>query len=134
MYKLLIKSNNFKRFFTSQTLVEKIVQRYTIREVLSVEVKQGDFVSISPHRVMTHDNTAAVITKFNSIGVPKFNNSEQVVFTIDHDVQNKSELNLKKYKNIEAFAKRHKVDFYPAGTGIGHQIMVEQGYGIFFKF
>ncbi len=29
---------------------------------------------------------------------------------------------------IEAFAKQHGVDFYPAGSGIGHQIMVEKGY------
>src|SRR5205807_8117177 len=29
---------------------------------------------------------------------------------------------------IEAFAKEHGVDFYPAGSGIGHQIMVERGY------
>jgi homoaconitate hydratase len=50
------------------------------------------------------------------------------VFTLDHDVQNKSEANLKKYKNIELFAKEHDVDFYPAGRGIGHQIMVEEGY------
>lgn len=48
--------------------------------------------------------------------------------TLDHDVQNKSETNLKKYQQIEDFAKQHGVDFYPAGRGIGHQIMVEEGY------
>ena len=29
---------------------------------------------------------------------------------------------------MEAFAREHGIDFYPPGTGIGHQIMVEQGY------
>ncbi|KAI9822229.1 MAG: mitochondrial Homoaconitase [Thelocarpon impressellum] len=48
--------------------------------------------------------------------------------TLDHDVQNKSESNLKKYRQIEEFAKKQGVDFYPAGRGIGHQIMVEEGY------
>lgn len=48
--------------------------------------------------------------------------------TLDHDVQNKSEANMRKYKNIEEFAKKQGVDFYPAGRGIGHQIMVEEGY------
>ncbi|KAI9865040.1 MAG: mitochondrial Homoaconitase [Vezdaea acicularis] len=48
--------------------------------------------------------------------------------TLDHDVQNKSQSNLKKYRQIEEFAKKHEVDFYPAGRGIGHQIMVEEGY------
>lgn len=48
--------------------------------------------------------------------------------TLDHDVQNKSEKNLTKYRQIEEFAKKQGVDFYPAGRGIGHQIMVEEGY------
>jgi homoaconitate hydratase len=48
--------------------------------------------------------------------------------TLDHDVQNKSETNLKKYRQIEEFASKQGVDFYPAGRGIGHQIMVEEGY------
>ena len=29
---------------------------------------------------------------------------------------------------IEEFARAHGVDFYPAGRGIGHQILVEEGY------
>ncbi|MGA8301414.1 MAG: aconitase family protein, partial [Terriglobales bacterium] len=29
---------------------------------------------------------------------------------------------------IEAFAREQGVDFYPAGSGIGHQVMVERGY------
>jgi homoaconitate hydratase len=52
----------------------------------------------------------------------------QAVFTLDHDVQNKSPKNLSKYANIEAFARSHGVDFYPAGRGIGHQVLVEEGY------
>lgn len=47
---------------------------------------------------------------------------------MDHDVQNKSEKNLTKYAKIENFAKEHGVDFYPAGRGIGHQVMIEEGY------
>ena len=43
-------------------------------------------------------------------------------------MQNKSDSNLKKYKLIEEFAKKQGVDFYPAGRGIGHRIMIEEGY------
>ncbi len=43
-------------------------------------------------------------------------------------IQNTAEDNLKKYRSIEAFAKEHGIDFHPAGTGIGHQLMVELGY------
>src|SRR5690606_38641833 len=52
----------------------------------------------------------------------------QIVFTLDHNVQDTGEDNLKKYAKIEAFANEHGIDFYPAGRGIGHQIMCEEGY------
>jgi homoaconitate hydratase len=48
-----------------------------------------------------------------SIGASKIYVSRQVVMTLDHDVQNKSESNLKKYQQMEDFAK----NFYPAGRG-----------------
>lgn len=51
-----------------------------------------------------------------------------MVFTLDHDVQNRTSKNLAKYASIEAFARQHDVDFYPAGRGIGHQVLVEEGY------
>ena len=66
--------------------------------------------------------------RFKSIGATKIKNPKQIVFTLDHDVQNKSNENLKKYASIEAFARQHQVDFYPAGRGIGHQVLVEEGY------
>ncbi|MFQ5584657.1 MAG: homoaconitase, partial [Calditrichia bacterium] len=62
------------------------------------------------------------------IGATKMANPRQPVFTLDHNVQDTSEKNLEKYAKIEAFAKEMGVDFYPAGRGIGHQIMCEEGY------
>ncbi len=111
-----------------QNLVEKIAQKYAIGLDAGHIVCTGDFISIKPIHVMTHDNTGAVIKKFKSIGATKMNNPRQPVFTLDHDIQNKSEDNLKKYAGIEAFAKEMGVDFYPAGRGIGHQVMCEEGY------
>lgn len=69
----------------------------------------------------------AYCLKFMSIGASKIHDPRQIVMTLDHDVQNKSEKNLTKYRQIEEFAERQSVDFYPAGRG-GHQIMVEEGY------
>ncbi|KAI1430187.1 hypothetical protein F5Y12DRAFT_722443 [Xylaria sp. FL1777] len=111
-----------------QTLTEKIVQRYSIGLPPGKKVRAGDYVSIAPAQCMTHDNSWPVVTKFTSIGATKIYNNRQIVITLDHDVQNKSESNLKKYRNIENFARQHGVDFYPAGRGIGHQIMIEEGY------
>src|SRR3984893_5782331 len=87
------------------TLVEKIAARHADGLPKGAVVRAGDFISIRPRHVMTHDNTGAVIPKFKQIGATKIADSEQPVFAIDHGI-----------------------DFYPAGTGISHQVMVEQGY------
>jgi len=111
-----------------QNLVEKIAQKSAVGLESGQVVKSGDYIAIAPAHVMTHDNTGAVIPKFNSIGASKIANPRQVVYTLDHNVQDTSEVNLKKYQNIENFAARMGVDFYPAGRGIGHQVMCEEGY------
>lgn len=111
-----------------QNLIEKIVQKYAVGLEEGEVVQSGDFVSIRPAHVMTHDNTGAVIPKFKSIGAKKFASPRQVVHTLDHNIQDKSEKNLTKYKKIKEFSNSMGADFYPAGRGIGHQIMCEEGY------
>ncbi|KAF2754037.1 homoaconitase mitochondrial precursor [Pseudovirgaria hyperparasitica] len=111
-----------------QTLTEKIVQTYAVGLPDGKFVQSGDYVTLQPSKCMTHDNSWPVALKFMSIGASKIQDNKQIVMTLDHDVQNKSEANLKKYRQIEEFAKAQGVDFYPAGRGIGHQIMVEEGY------
>jgi homoaconitate hydratase len=110
-----------------QTAVEKIAQAH-LAEGPDRPLRAGDVVSLRPRHVMTHDNTAAVMKKFVAIGAAKIHDPQQPVFTLDHDIQNTSESNLAKYRDIEAFAGEQGVDFYPAGMGIGHQIMVAHGY------
>ncbi|KAI1818035.1 hypothetical protein GGS20DRAFT_529526 [Poronia punctata] len=111
-----------------QTLTEKIVQSHAqgLRE--GRKVKTGDYVTLRPHKSMTHDNSWPVITKYMEMGAISVSDNRQVVMTLDHDVSNESEQNLRKYRLIEEFAKKHGIDFYPAKHGIGHQIMVEEGY------
>ncbi|HZW38193.1 MAG TPA: homoaconitase [Ignavibacteriaceae bacterium] len=111
-----------------QSLIEKIAQKFATNLSNEHTVHSGDYIYIQPAYVMTHDNTGAVIPKFKSIGASKLYNSRQVVHTLDHNVQDKSEKNLEKYKKIEEFSKQMGADFYPAGRGIGHQIMCEEGY------
>ncbi len=112
----------------SQNLVEKIAQKFGVDLETGHVVRAGDYLSIRPAHVMTHDNTGAVIPKFKSIGAKKIANPRQPIFTLDHNIQDRTPENLAKYGKIETFAKEHGIDFYPAGRGIGHQIMVEEGY------
>ena len=88
-------------------------------------------VQSSPSRYLWRHNyigRSLMVSRFKSIGATRIHNPAQTVFTLDHDVQNRSEKNLAKYASIEAFARQHSVDFYPAGRGIGHQILIEEGY------
>ena len=110
-----------------QTIVEKISQTH-MTEGPSRPLRGGDFLSIRPDHVMTHDNTSAVMKKFKTIGAITIHDHVQPLFTADHDIQNTEESNLAKYRSMEAFAAEREIDFYPPGAGIGHQIMVEQGY------
>ncbi len=111
-----------------QTVVEKIAQTHATAGPKGRPVRAGDFLSIRPKHVMTHDNTSPVMKKFKSIGAKRIVDSRLPVFCLDHDIQNLAEDNLAKYRAIEAFAREHGVAFHPAGSGIGHQILVEQLY------
>ncbi|RLE18322.1 MAG: homoaconitase [Acidobacteria bacterium] len=111
-----------------QTVTEKIVQAHSVDLTPGHEVRAGDMVTVRPFHVMTHDNTGAVIPKFREIGATRMADPVQPVFTLDHNVQDTSEANLKKYGAIEDFAKKHGVVFHPAGAGIGHQLMIENGF------
>jgi homoaconitate hydratase len=111
-----------------QNLIEKIAQNFALDLDKGHQVRSGDFISIRPAYVMTHDNTGAVMGKFKAIGATSMAIPRQPVYTLDHNVQDTGEANLKKYAAIETFAHEMGVDFYPAGRGIGHQIMCEEGY------
>lgn len=106
--------------------IQKILASYTGKQ--PDEIQSWDFLVLEPDYVMTHDNTGAVIPKFEALGLEEMKHPGRVVFTLDHDVQNESEKNLTKYENIKQFARRYGTNFYPAGRWIGHQIMCEEGY------
>ncbi|MDP4011562.1 MAG: aconitase/3-isopropylmalate dehydratase large subunit family protein [Candidatus Roizmanbacteria bacterium] len=107
---------------------QKIVRKYLAEDSKNTDIVSGQFVTIIPEFVMTHDNTSAVIPKFKEFKTGKVFDNKQIIFTIDHDIQNKSKKNLAKYETIKKFAKKHGIKQYPAGRGIGHQIMCEEGH------
>ena len=114
----------------SLTLVEKIASLHVPNLPEGDVITAGDFVRIAPRHIMTHDNTSAVMGKFKSIGATRMHDSGQPIFAIDHDIQNHTPENLGKYARIKQFANTHGVRFYPAGTGISHQVMIERGHVI----
>jgi len=93
---------------TPQTLTEKIVQRYSLGLADGKVVKSGDYVTLSPFR---DDNSWPVALKFMSIGASKIHDPKQIVMTLDHDVQNKSETNLKKYRQLPCWTRNWASDY-----------------------
>lgn len=105
------------------SIFEKIVSSYCNKPCFT-----GDVAIIKPSYVMSHDNTSAIIKKFKAKSAPKIYNPDQIKFVMDHDIQNKSTINLNKYKLIAEFAREHNIQYFPPETGIGHQVMCEQGF------
>ncbi len=108
-----------------RTVVEKIVAAHRVDRPRRDAVA-GDYVTLRPRRVLTHDNSSAILAKFRALGGTDLFDPTQAIFALDHDIQNRAPENLAKYATIEAFAAEQGVTFYPAGSGIGHQVMVEQ--------
>jgi homoaconitate hydratase len=111
-----------------RTFVEAVVERHACGPPLERPPRAGDVVWLRPERLMTHDNTSAVYKRFRSMGAPRIADPERCVVVLDHDVQNKTPSNLAKYAAIEAFAREQGIEFHAAGTGIGHQVMIERGH------
>ncbi len=61
------------------TLVEKIAGRFAV-DGGATTVRSGDYVTIRPKHIMTHDNTGAVIPKFMSMGASRIADPSQPVF------------------------------------------------------
>ncbi len=111
-----------------QTVIEKITQAHAVGLPAGHVVRANDFVTVRPDHVLTHDNTSAVLGKFKGLGAERVQDPRQPVFALDHEIQNTDPKNLAKYEAIEAFARAQGIVFHPAGYGIGHQVMIEEGF------
>ncbi|MFG0320170.1 MAG: aconitase family protein, partial [Planctomycetota bacterium JB042] len=110
-----------------RTLVEKIVGAHVEDGAGDGVVRCGDAVRLRPSVLLTHDNTAAVLDRFRALGGERVADPDRLFFAIDHDVENDAPESLARFERIRAFAAEQGVRFRPAGEGIGHQLLVEEG-------
>lgn len=100
---------------------------------------------MTPHECMTYGKNASpqaakewlkrrvadtswpVALELMSLGAIKVHDRQKVVMTLDDEVQNESESNLKN-RQIGEFAKKQGVALHPAGRGIGLQTMIGNGH------
>jgi len=86
----------------------------------------GQILNITPHRVLSHDNTAAIRRIFAQISA-RVRTPDRLAITLDHAVPAPSTLHARNHAEIRAFVQeQHIPHFFEAGRGICHQVLSEQ--------
>ncbi len=92
----------------------------------------GQIVVIKPDRLLTHDNTAAIIGKIGgALAEYGVRRPEMHCIVLDHVIPAASEKTATNHQKIRAYVKRHGLpNFYDVGYGVCHQVMVEEGLAL----
>ncbi len=94
-------------------------------------VDPGEIVDVSPDVIMSHDNTAAIIKIFHSIGIKQILNPDKLFVVLDHCVPAATEKYALNHKQIREFVGEQSIPhFYDINTGICHQVLPEKGFAL----
>ncbi|MGD8629003.1 MAG: aconitase family protein, partial [bacterium] len=95
-------------------------------------VEAGEIVTARPDHLLTHDNTAAIISKISG-ELEKYgiDDPEVPVIVIDHVVPASNEKTATNHKRIREFvAAQGLKHFFDAGEGICHQVLISKGLAL----
>lgn len=95
-------------------------------------VRPGEIVTARPDHLLTHDNTAAIISKIGG-ELEKYgiDDPEVPVIVIDHVVPASNEKTATNHKRIREFVAAHGLrHFFDAGEGICHQVLIANGLAL----
>lgn len=107
------------------TMIEKILARASGAD--SVQV--GEIVFAKPHRILSHDNSAAILKIFEGMGGKKVWDAGRVFIALDHAVPPPDAKKAMNHKMIREFVARQGIEnFYDCGVGICHQVLPEYGH------
>lgn len=108
-----------------QTLIQKIIAASSGRD----QVKTGEIVFVTPHRILSHDNSAAIIKIFRKMGAERVWDPEKIFIALDHAVPPPDERKARNHKEIREFVTDQGIRyFYDCGMGICHQVLPEYGH------
>ncbi|MHA1974780.1 MAG: 3-isopropylmalate dehydratase large subunit [Candidatus Hodarchaeales archaeon] len=113
----------------NQTLIQKILARASNREKNGVQ--ENEIVFVSPHIILSHDNSAAISKTFYKITGQegKVWDSNRIFIALDHAVPPPDSKKAENHKVIRKFVADQNIKyFYDAGTGICHQVLPEMGH------
>lgn len=108
----------------TMTFVEKVFSRSS-----GQPVKAGMIVDVSPDFSYSHDYASFAIDAFEQMGAHEVVNAQRVCICLDHGVPANNAKDANNHKKVRDFAAaKGLARFYEAGTGIAHQVMLEQGW------
>jgi len=108
----------------SQTFAEKALAR----AAGLAETHAGEIVEVTPDRILSHDNTAAIAQIFyKELGACKVVDPARLVITLDHAAPPPTPQHAQNHAEARAFVRDQGVQhFFEVGRGICHQVISEE--------
>ena len=111
-----------------KTFAEKILAKKSGLDT----VEPGRIVTVKPDHLLTHDNTAPIISKISSeldeFGIA---DPDVPVIVLDHVIPAANEKTATNHKKIREFVERFGIrNFFDVGTGVCHQVVIEKGLAL----
>ncbi|MGZ4937536.1 MAG: 3-isopropylmalate dehydratase large subunit [Halobacteriota archaeon] len=110
-----------------QTISEKILTRAS-----GTIARANDFVLANVDMAMAHDGTSVLGVKaFEAMGVERVWDSDKIAIIFDHIAPANTERAATLQTSIRSWAQNQGLThFFDVGSGICHQVMVEQGFSL----
>ncbi|RPJ44744.1 MAG: 3-isopropylmalate dehydratase large subunit [Betaproteobacteria bacterium] len=107
------------------TLAQKVIARTGGRDHVSI----GEIVEVTPDFSYSHDYAAWAIDAFEKMGATRVHNPDRIAVCFDHGIPPNSSKDANSLKRVRDFVRKHNfARFYEGGTGVAHEVMVEQGW------
>lgn len=110
---------------SGQTFAQKVFARVSGR----ARVEPGEILEVTPDFSYSHDYAAWAIDAFEKMGATRVHNPDRIAVCFDHGIPPNTSAAANSLKRVREFVAKHGfAQFYEAGTGVAHQVMVEQGW------
>jgi 3-isopropylmalate/(R)-2-methylmalate dehydratase large subunit len=111
---------------------ETFAQKVLAAKSGAKHVEPGQIVTVRPDHLLMHDNTAPIVSKV-SADLDKYGlyDSKVPVIVLDHVIPASNEKTATSHKKIRDFVAKFGVkNFFDAGEGICHEILVAKGLAV----
>jgi 3-isopropylmalate/(R)-2-methylmalate dehydratase large subunit len=106
---------------------DTFAQKTLARAAGLAQVEVGQIVDVRPHRILSHDNSAAIIETFRGLGIALVRDPERLIVTLDHAVPAPTAQHASNHAEIRQFVSEQGIEhFFEAGRGICHQVASEE--------